>query len=181
MLLDVMVHERKFLGLSAPPISVFPLLFSLLDPALDYLPSFRHLVVDHARAQIRVNLSEASALLNTLTDPNVRVGHNGEPLLVLPGEVGDVAHGDGQDGPGGADADGEREGGAEEDVAVAGDNATGHRGDEDVDGTGHELLAAGPRGRERGNCVGEGLLEVERRVDRVVDLVLGGDGVLVEG
>lgn len=137
-------------------------------------------MVDVSSTELGVDLGEADALGEALTQPDVRLGNDGEPLLVLPGEVGDVAHGDGQHGPAGTDAQGEGEGSAEDDAAVAGDDAAGHGGDEDVDGTGHELLAALPRGCQGRNGAGEGLLEVEGLVHGLVDLVLGGDGILVQ-
>lgn len=127
-----------------------------------------------------MDLGKRNGLLDALAQLDVGLCHGGEFLLVLPRQVGDVPHRDGQHGPAGADAQGKRHGGAQHNVAVAGEDAAGHGGDEDVDGAGHELLAALARGGQGGDCAGEGLLEVKGRVDGLVDLVLGGDGDVVE-
>src|SRR5699024_5026042 len=152
----------------------------LLDPTLNSLSGVSYLLIHVSYTDILVNLGEAHTLLDALTQLDVRLGDGREALLVLPGQVGHVPHGDGKDGPPGADAEGKGHGGAQEDVAVARDDATRHGGDEHVDGAGHELLAALTGRGQRGNGAGEGLLEVEGRVHRLVDLVLGGDGELVQ-
>lgn len=157
-----------------------PFLFSLLNPVLQRLPHISDLVVNVLYTDLPVDLGKRNGLLDTLAQLDVRLGHGGELLLVLPRQVGGIPHRDGQHGPAGADAQGEGHGGAQHNVAVAGDDAAGHGGDEDVDGAGHELLAALTRGRQGGDCAGEGLLEVKGRVDGLVDLVLGGDGDVVE-
>lgn len=161
----------------APPLFI---LFPLLNPVLQCLSHISDLVVNVLCAHLPVDLGKRNGLLDTLAQLDVRLCHGGELLLVLPRQVGDVPHRDGQHGPASADAQGKRHGGAQHDVAVAGEDAAGHGGDEDVDGAGHELLAALARGRQGGDCAGEGLLEVKGRVDGLVDLVLGGDGDVVE-
>lgn len=159
---------------------LFFLLFSLLNPVLQCLPHIGDLVVDVLYTHLPVDLGKRNGLLDTLTQLDVGLSHGRELLLVLPRQVGDVPHRDGEHSPAGADAQGKGHGGAQDDAAVAGEDAAGHGGDEDVDGAGHELLAALSRGCQGGDCAGEGLLEVEGRVHRLVDLVLGGDGDVVE-
>lgn len=118
--------------------------------------------------------------LDALAQLDVRLGHGGELLLVLPRKVGHVAHGDGEHRPAGTDAEGEGEGGAQHDASVPGEDAASHGSDQDVDSAGHELLAALSRGRQGGDCAGEGLLQVKGRIHGLVDLVLGGHGNVVE-
>lgn len=157
-----------------------PFLFPLLNPVLQRLPHISDLVVNVLYTDLSVNLGERNSLLDALTQLDVRFGHSRELLLVLPRQVGDVPHRDGEDGPAGADAQGKGHGGAQDDAAVAGEDASGHGGDEDVDGARHELLAALSRRCQGGDCAGEGLFEVKGRVDGLVDLVLSGDGDVVE-
>lgn len=124
--------------------------------------------------------SELIRIVDALPRLEVGVGDGGEAALVAPEEVGDVGHGDGDEEPAGADAEGEGHGGAQEDVAVPRDDAAGHGGDEHVDEARHQLLARLARGGQRGDGRGEGALEVEGRVDRAVHGVLGAGRVVVQ-
>lgn len=125
-----------------------PVLFALLDPVLNCVSHARDLFVDVLSAGLGVDLGHLQALEDVLARPDVGLGDDGELLLVLPEQTADVVHGDGEDEPAGADAEGEGGGGAEQDVAVAADDAAGHARDQDVDEARHELLAALAGGRQ---------------------------------
>lgn len=127
-----------------------------------------------------MDLGHVDALLDALAGPDVRIRHGGELLLVLPRKRADVVHGDGEDGPGGAETEGERGGAAEDDAAVARNDAAGHTRDENVDETGHEALAALAGRSKAGDGGGEGVLEVEGASHTGVDSILGDAGLVVE-
>lgn len=127
-----------------------------------------------------VHLGHVDALLDALAGPDVRVRQGGELLLVLPRQRADVVHGDGEDGPGGAETEGERGSAAEDNAAVARNDATGHARDENVDGAGHEALAALAGRGQAGDGRGEGVLEIEGAGHAVVDGVFGDAGLVVE-
>lgn len=118
--------------------------------------------------------------LDTLACAYVRVGDGRESLLVLPQQVRDVAHGDGDNEPAGADAQRHGERGAQENVAVPSHDAARHGSHEHVDEAGHELLAALARGRQGCDGRREGVLQVEGPVYGGVDAILGRYGLLVQ-
>lgn len=156
-------------------------LFALLNPTLDGFSRIRYLVVNELLSNLAVNLGKADSPGELLAELEMGISDSRESLLVLPRQVGNVAHGDGQYGPAGTNTESERDGRAEENVSVSGDDASGHGGDKDVDSTRHELLAALARWSERGNGSGEGLLKVEGGIHGLVDLVLSADGETVQG
>lgn len=119
-------------------------------------------------------------MLDALTGANMRLRDNGEPLLVSPEQRARIGHGDGDDGPRGADAQRQRDRCAQEDVAVARDDAARHAGDQDVDEARHELLVGLARGGDGGDGRGERVLEVEGARHAGVDGVFGGAGLVVE-
>ncbi|KAL5872495.1 hypothetical protein ACKVWC_011588 [Pyricularia oryzae] len=127
-----------------------------------------------------MNLGKGDSPLGTLAGPQMGVCDDWEPLLVPPGQVADVAHGDGEDGPAGSDAKGDGCSGAEHDVAAARHDAAGHGGDQHVDQAGHQALAALARRGKRGQRRREGLLQVESPVHGRVDAVLGHGGLAVQ-
>ncbi|GAB1195125.1 hypothetical protein APSETT444_004379 [Aspergillus pseudonomiae] len=122
----------------------------------------------------------ARAMPLPFTEVEVLLGNGGDLLLVLPHQVGDVAHGHRQEGPGGHGTEGERRGGAQQDTAVAGHDGTGHGRDDDIGAAGEETLAGLGRRGQRGDGVGESVLDVEGPGQEVVEAVLGGEGVFVE-
>lgn len=156
-------------------------LFALLNPALNSFSRICYLVINELLANLAVNLCKADSSGELLTELEMGISNGRETLLVLPRQVRDISHGDGQYGPAGTNTESERDGRAEENVSVSGDDASGHGGDKDVDGAGHELLAALARWSQRGNGAGEGLLKVEGGIHGLVDLVLGGDSETIQG
>lgn len=122
----------------------------------------------------------APSALDAVARAQVGVGDGGEALLVRPQQLRDVAHGDGEDDPAGADAERQGEGGAQEDVAVPRHDAARHRRHQHVHEARHQLLAALARRRQRGDGRGEGPLEAEGLVYGRVDAVFGRYGLLVE-
>ena len=77
----------------------------------------------------------------------MRVADQGDLLLVLPAQIGNVAHRHRDEKPASCDADCQREHGPEEETSIAADDAACHRPDEDVYGSGKQLLASLGRGR----------------------------------
>lgn len=136
-------------------------LFSLLHPSLDRLPRISDFLIHHPRAKFTVHLGETCTLLQTLPDLQVCFRDSRNPLLVLPCQVRDVPHGDGEDDPASANTERKGRSCAEEDVAVARDDAAGHGGDKNVDSAGHELLVRLAGRGEGGDGSCEGLFEVE--------------------
>lgn len=154
--------------------------FALLDPILHRLPRAFHLLVHHLARNPPMRLHKVDALRPRLARPDMRVRHDGEPLLIGPGQVRDIAHGDRQDRPAHADAERGGDGRAQQDVTAARDDAAGHGGDQHVHQPGHQRLAGLGGRRERRDRVGEGLLEVEGARHAAVYGVLGAAGVPVQ-
>lgn len=90
----------------APPLFY---LFTLLHPALDHVPGVADLVVDVVLADVDVDSRKAPGVLDALARLQVGVGDGGEPPLVAPQQVRYVGHGDGDQQPAGADAEGQRD------------------------------------------------------------------------
>lgn len=155
-------------------------LFSLLNPALHCFPHIRNLVLHHSDTKPAVNPGKAKPLFNTLAKSKVRLGHNRHTPLILPREIGDIPHSDRQHAPASANTKSQGRGDPEKNIAVPRDDAASHGGDKNIEGTGHDLLAAGLGWGEIGNSVCERLLEVEGAVHGIVKGVLGGDSVLVQ-
>lgn len=156
-------------------------LFPLPHPPLNSLPRLRNALLHLVHSKPRVNTSEAPSLLNTLPNPQMRIGNNGEPSLILPDQPTDIVHGNRQQHPGRTDTETDGSRSPEEDVPVTNEDASGHGGHEDVDGSWHQTLA-GLRGWGKGgDCACEGLLQVEDAGEQVVDGCLGRQGLVVEG
>ncbi|KAK4165707.1 mitochondrial intermediate peptidase [Cladorrhinum sp. PSN259] len=92
-----------------------------------------------ALRQIRMHLGEVNPLLDAIPRLDVRIRNRGDLLLVLPHQLADIAHSYGQNGPSSAQAQRKGSGRAQQDVAVAGNDATCHSGDENVDQAGPSL------------------------------------------
>ena len=153
---------------------------SLLDPVLHARPCLGNLVLDHAHAHLRVGHARLPEAGHALLRPQVGVGQDGVPRLVLPDQIANVLHGEGQNGVGGANTDGCGDGCAEQDVAVSGDDAASHARNQDVQGTGEDSLAR-LFGRGQGaDGGGERVLETEGFGEGVVHAILGADGLLVQ-
>lgn len=154
---------------------------ALLDPALHAVADVVDLVLDDADGHAGVGLARVDEVGDACFCAQVGVGQDGVLFLVRPQQVADVVHGEGQDGVGGGETDGGRDGGAQQDVAVTGDNGAGHGGDEDVQGAGEDALA-GLAGRGEGaQGGGERVLEAQRLGQGAVDGGLAADGLAVEG
>lgn len=151
------------------PSSLFP----LLDPALDQVPRSMDLRIDEVPPDGDVGPREAPAPLDAVAGGEVGVGHGGDALLEAPQQVGGVAHGDGDDEPAGADAEGEGRRGPHDQVPVPRHDAAGHGRHQDVAEPRQELLAALARRRQRRDRRRERLLQAERPVHRPVHGVLG--------
>lgn len=122
-------------------------------------------------------LPEAS---NALLRAQVGVSQDRVPLLVLPCQIADILHCDGQHGVCSSEANGSRHGGSEENVAVPGHDTSGHAGDQDVQYTRKDLLAGLFGWGEGSNGRGEGMLQAEGFGQGIVNAILGADGLLVE-
>lgn len=106
---------------------------SLLDPILKSLSYTSHLVHGLVIAHLAVCLARLDKVLDTFSCPDVVVCQDRVFLLVLPGQIADISGGDGNDVVSAGDASDDRDDASEEDVAVAGNDASGHGGDQDVD------------------------------------------------
>ncbi|KAK5624477.1 hypothetical protein RRF57_000193 [Xylaria bambusicola] len=82
----------------------FCLFLAVLDPALDDIASIADLFVDVVLAELCVQFRHLPSMLDALARAHVRLGNGREPLLVRPQKVREIAHGDGDDDPAGADA-----------------------------------------------------------------------------
>lgn len=106
--------------------------------------------------------------------------HSRNPLLILPGKVRDIPHSHRQEGPSRHGTEGKRRRRAEENATVTRDDGAGHGSDNHVDTTGKQLLARLGRGSQRGNGLGETVLDVQGARQEVVEAVLNSEGVVVE-
>lgn len=153
---------------------------TLADNLLQLLPDVPDLLLHHGTGHGAVGETSGPDVLGIVPQGEMLLRKGRDLLLVLPDEVGDVAHGDGEQRPSGDGAKGQRGGRAQDDAAVPGDNGAGHGGDDNVGAAGEETLAGLRGGSQGGDGVGEGVLDVEGTGEDVVEAGLGGEGVLVE-
>ena len=78
-----------------------------------------------------------------------------ESLLIRPSKIANIAHSDRKDSLSGGKAYNGGDGGAQHDVAVAGDDAASHSGDQDVDTIGQQPFTRLACWRQRGDGVCE--------------------------
>lgn len=155
-------------------------LVTLADQLLQLLASLSDLIFHHGPRHAAVCHASRPDMLSPFTEVEVLLSNSGNLLLVLPHQVGDVAHRHRQEGPGGHGTERERRGSAQEDTTVAGHDRTGHGRDDDIGAAGEETLARLRRRGQRGDGVGESVLDVQGPGQEVVEAVLGGEGVFVE-
>lgn len=153
---------------------------SLAHQLLQLLPRLADLFLHHLPGHAAVRHTCVPQVLRPLTESQVLLRHDRYLLLILPHQVGDIAHRHRKQGPSGDGTKGQRRERAEEDATVPGDDGAGHGGDDDVDAAGEEALAGFGRGGQRGDGVGEGVLDVQGAGEEVVEAVLNGEGVVVE-
>lgn len=155
-------------------------LFSLLYPVLYRFPCTLDLLVHHIARNLPVRFNKANAVLPCLPRLDMRLGYNGEPLLIGPGQVRNIAHSDRQNSPSHAytKCGGHRS--TEQNVASARDNASRHSRDEHVYQARHQLLARLDWRREGGDGISEGLLKMESAIHGAIYGILGVAGVAVQ-
>lgn len=153
---------------------------ALAQQLLQLLPRLSDLPLHHLPGHAAVRHTRVPQVLRPLTESQMLLRHDRHLLLILPYQIGDIAHRHGQQGPSSHGTKGQRRERAEEDAAVPGDDGASHGSDDDVDAAGEEALAGFGRGGQRGDGVGEGVLDVQGAGEEVVEAVLGGEGVVVE-
>lgn len=99
---------------------------ALPDPSFQVFPGIRELALDQTDGSERMRLASLNEMADLLLGPEMRICEHGVFLLVFPYQVADVPCGDGQYDIGGSNANCDRNGGAEQDVAVARDDGAGH-------------------------------------------------------
>lgn len=133
------------------------------------------LVLNHAKAHTGMRLPCLNEVGDALSCAEMGICQHGVFLLVCPDQIADVFGCDGQDNVGCGDADSQGDGGAEQDVAVAGDDGAGHGCDKDVQRAGEDSLACFSGGRQRPDGAGEAVLEAEGLCQGVVDGLLAAN------
>lgn len=153
---------------------------TLAHQLLQLLPRLPDLLLHHLPRHAAVRHTRVPQVLGLLTDGQMLLRHDRHLLLILPHQVGDVPHRHGQQRPSSDGTERQRRERAEEDAAVPRDDGAGHCGDDDVDAAGEKALAGFRGGGERGDGVGEGVLDVQGAGEEVVEAVFCGEGVVVQ-
>jgi hypothetical protein len=104
----------------------FILSLAVLHPPFYLLSSSRSFLICPLTNQFSTDFGLCPRFSCEPPDLRVRVADEGYSLLVLPAQVGNVLHCDGDEHPTCRDSHGEGEGRSEEDAAVSGDDAAGH-------------------------------------------------------
>ena len=138
-------------------------LFAFLHPVLYSVPPFCDLVLRHRQGHGAVSLSGLPEPLSSLLQALMCVRHDRESLLIPRYQVSDIMHRYGYEyvACSNSRCKGHRE--SEQDVGTSCYDRACHGGDEHVDGAGHKLLIGFFGGRERGDRLGKGILELECR------------------
>lgn len=100
-------------------------------------------------------------------------------LLKLPAQIGDIAHRMGDEHPARDNTHGQREGGAQEDASISGDDTARHGRDEYVYYPGKELFTCLAGWCKGGYGVGEGCFFVENIRHEAVDAVFGSQRLFI--
>lgn len=116
-------------------------LVALADQLLQLLPDLADLVFHPSPGHAAVCHASRPDVLSPFTEVEMLLGNGGNLLLVLPYQVGDVAHRDRQEGPGGHGTERERRQRAKEDSTVAAYDGAGHSRDNYIGSAGEEMLA----------------------------------------
>lgn len=153
---------------------------TLANQFLQLLPTLTDLLLHHRPCHSAVRHTRVPDVLRLLAELDVILRHSRNPLLILPGKVRNIPHGHREERPGRHGTEGKRRRSAEENATVTRDDGTGHSSDNDVDTTWKQLLARLGRGGQRGNGLGETVLDVQGARQEVVEAVLDGKGVVIE-
>lgn len=153
---------------------------TLANQFLQLLPTFTDLFLHHRPCHSTVRHTRVPDVLRLLPELDMVLRHSRNPLLILPGKVRDIPHSHRQEGPSRHGTEGKRRRRAEENATVTRDDGAGHGSDNHVDTTGKQLLARLGRGSQRGNGLGETVLDVQGARQEVVEAVLNSEGVVVE-
>jgi len=94
-------------------------LVTLADQLLELLPGLTDLILHHLASHAAVRNASVPDVLRPLAGSKVLVRKGGELLLVLPGQIGHISHGHGQESPGSDGTESEGRQGAEENATVA--------------------------------------------------------------
>lgn len=154
--------------------------FPLRHPALDLLPALLDQALGPRHGAHRVRLARVPDMPGALPDPEVRIRHDGVPLLERPDELADVAHRVRNHGIPGRDAEEHGHGAAQQQGAVARHDGAGERGHQHVREPGHERLVGRERRRERRDGVGKRRLELQALRHEPVSGRLGARGQPVQ-
>lgn len=155
-------------------------LFALSNPLLDSLTHALDLVDSLVVAHLRVCLSGLNEVGDTVADTDVVVTDNGVLLLVLPDKVADIASSDGQNSIRGTHTSSHGNNTAQQDVAVASNDATSHGSYKHVDTTRQKTLTTLSGGSKRLHCGNKRVLEIQSFGKAGIDVVFGFDGLGVQ-
>lgn len=147
---------------------------------LQLLPTLTDFLLHNTPCHAAMRHTRLPDVFRPLPKLQMVLRHRRNPLLVLPDQVRHIAHRHRQQRPRGHGPESEGRGRAEENAAVARDDRTGHGGDHGVDTTGKQVLTGFGRGSQRGNGVGESVLDVQGPRQKVIEAVLDGKGVVVD-